>query len=245
MSDLDPPSGPRADRRAELAAGLAEVERRIAEACRAAGRPRAELTLIAVTKTYPASDVRLLAGLGVADVGENRDQEAAAKAAECADLALTWHFIGQVQTNKARSVVAYADLVHGVDRPRLVAALSRAAVAAGREVGCLVQVDLDQRADRPDRGGARPAEVPALAEALAAAPGLRLRGVMAVAPLGEDPAAAFARLADVAQAVQKEHPGADVISAGMSGDLAQAIANGATHLRVGTALLGRRKPFVR
>jgi PLP dependent protein len=236
--DPDPPAG----RAAEIAAGLAEVERRVQEACRSAGRSRDELKLIAVTKTYPAADLRLLAGLGVRDVGENRDQEAAAKAAECADLPLTWHFIGQVQTNKAKSVVAYADLIHGVDRSRLVDALSREAVRAGREVGCLVQVALD---DRPERGGARPADVPALAAALAGAPGLRLRGVMAVAPLGSDPDEAFARLFEVAQAVQKEHPGADVISAGMSGDLAQAIANGATHLRVGTALLGRRTPFVR
>ncbi|GAA1012622.1 YggS family pyridoxal phosphate enzyme [Acrocarpospora pleiomorpha] len=238
MMDPDPPAG----RRIELAAALADVERRILDACRATGRAREELTLIAVTKTYPAADLRLLAELGVRDVGENRDQEAAVKAAECADLPLTWHFIGQVQTNKARSIVSYADLIHGVDRSRLVAALSREAVRAGREVGCLVQVALD---DRPERGGARPADVPALAAALAEAPGLRLRGVMAVAPLGSDPDVAFARLFDVAQAVQKEHPGADVISAGMSGDLAQAIAKGATHLRVGTALLGRRTPFVR
>jgi hypothetical protein len=236
--DPDPPAG----RGAELAAGLADVERRILDACRATGRSREELTLIAVTKTYPADDLRLLAELGVRDVGENRDQEAAAKAAECADLPLTWHFIGQVQTNKARSIVSYADLIHGVDRSRLVTTLSREAVRAGCEVGCLVQVALD---DRPERGGARPADVPALAAALAEAPGLRLRGVMAVAPLGSDPEVAFARLFEVAQAVQKEHPGADVISAGMSGDLAQAIANGATHLRVGTALLGRRTPFVR
>ncbi|TKK77275.1 YggS family pyridoxal phosphate-dependent enzyme [Herbidospora galbida] len=226
----------------EIAAGLAEVERRITDACAAAGRSRSEITLIAVTKTYPASDVRLLAGLGVADVGENRDQEAAAKAAECADLALTWHFIGQVQTNKARSVAAYADLIHGVDRLRLAEALSREAVRAGREIGCLIQVSLDGRAGR---GGALPADVLPLADALAALPGLSLRGVMGVAPLGEDPAPAFARLYGVAQAVQKDHHHANIISAGMSGDLPQAIANGATHLRVGTALLGRRKPFVR
>ncbi|GIH74158.1 YggS family pyridoxal phosphate-dependent enzyme [Planobispora longispora] len=229
-------------RRDEIAAGLAEVEAQIAEACRAAGRAREELTLIAVSKTYPASDVRLLAGLGVRDVGENRDQEASGKARECADLALTWHFIGQLQTNKVRSVVGYADVVHSVDRPRLVAALSGEAVRAGREVTCLVQVALD---GDPGRGGARPADVAALADEVAGAPGLRLGGVMAVAPLGEEPGKAFARLWEIAQAVQDAHPGAGVISAGMSGDLAEAVANGATHLRVGTALLGRRKPFVR
>ncbi|GAA3117103.1 YggS family pyridoxal phosphate-dependent enzyme [Streptosporangium carneum] len=229
-------------RRDEIAAGLAEVEATIAQACRAAGRAREELTLVAVSKTYPASDVRLLAALGVRDVGENRDQEASVKARECADLDLTWHFVGQLQTNKARSVVGYADVVHSVDRPRLVSALSHEAVRAGREVTCLVQVALD---DDPGRGGARPVEVAALADALAAADGLRFGGVMAVAPLGEEPGRAFARLWEIAQAVRADHPGADVISAGMSGDLSEAVANGATHLRVGTALLGRRKPFVR
>ncbi|WP_449064163.1 YggS family pyridoxal phosphate-dependent enzyme [Planomonospora algeriensis] len=229
-------------RRDEIAAGLAEVEERIAEACRAAGRAREELTLVAVTKTYPASDVRLLAELGVRAVGENRDQEASAKACECADLGLSWHFIGQLQTNKVRSVVRYADVVHSVDRLRLVAALGAEAVRAGREVACLIQVALD---DDPARGGARPGDVPALADAVAATEGLRLGGVMAVAPLGEDPGRAFAGLREIARAVRETHPGADVVSAGMSGDLSEAVANGATHLRVGTALLGRRKPFVR
>ncbi|MEU4540222.1 YggS family pyridoxal phosphate-dependent enzyme [Streptosporangium sp. NPDC023825] len=229
-------------RRDEIAAGLARVEAEIAEACRAAGRRREELTLIAVSKTYPASDVRFLAELGITDVGENRDQEASAKARECAGLGLRWHFVGQLQTNKVRSVVGYADVVHSVDRPRLVAALSREALAAGRPVTCLVQVALD---GDPGRGGARPGEVEALADAVAAAEGLELGGVMAVAPLGEEAGAAFARLREIARSVQKTHPGAGVISAGMSGDISQAIANGATHLRVGTALLGRRKPFVR
>jgi pyridoxal phosphate enzyme (YggS family) len=243
-------TGPRpaGGRREEIARGLAEVERRIGEACLAAGRDRAEITLIAVTKTYPASDVRVLADLGVTQIGENRDQEAAAKARECAGLPLTWHFIGSLQTNNVRSVVSYAAMVHSVDRPRLVTALSAAAVRAGeeqghgREIGCLVQVSFD---DDPGRGGARPGDVPALAEAVARAPGLRLDGVMAVAPLGGDPGKAFAELRAIAATVQSAHPGAKIISAGMSGDLPQAIANGATHLRVGTALLGRRKPFVR
>ncbi|WP_405084624.1 YggS family pyridoxal phosphate-dependent enzyme [Microbispora sp. NBC_01389] len=238
----DLPADRQADRRAELAAALSEVERRVEEACRAAGRSRKELTLIAVTKTYPASDVRLLAGLGVSHVGENRDREAADKASACADLGLTWHFIGQLQSNKVRSVVAYAHMVHSVDRPRLVEALGREAVRAGRQVDCLIQVSLDEGTGR---GGARPEEVPALAELVAKTEGLRLRGVMAVAPLGEDPAPAFARLRAVSGRLREDYPEADVISAGMSGDIPQAIANGATHLRVGTALLGRRKPFVR
>ena len=233
---------PEPDRRDEIARALAEVERRIGEACVAAGRDRGEITLIAVTKTYPASDVRLLAELGVTNVGENRDQEAAAKARDCAGLPLTWHFIGRLQTNKARSVVSYAAMVHSVDRIRLVQALSAAAGQAGRQVDCLVQVSFD---DDPGRGGAGPEDVPALAAAVAEAPGLRLRGVMTVAPLGGDPGKAFAELRSIAETVRTEHPGATIISAGMSGDLSQAIANGATHVRVGTALLGRRKPFVR
>ncbi|WP_336209128.1 YggS family pyridoxal phosphate-dependent enzyme [Nonomuraea sp. LPB2021202275-12-8] len=235
-------TGGRGVRTEEIASGLAGVEERIGEACRAAGRDRGEVTLIAVTKTYPASDVRILSELGVRDVGENRDQEAAAKARQCADLPLTWHFVGQLQTNKVRSVVGYADVIHAVDRGRLVEVISREAVKQGREIGCLVQVALD---DDPARGGVGPADVPALAAEIDAAPGIWLGGVMAVAPLGEDPAKAFARLRDVALGVQERHPRATMISAGMSEDLADAVAHGATHVRVGTALLGRRKLFVR
>ncbi|MEU6710847.1 YggS family pyridoxal phosphate-dependent enzyme [Nonomuraea sp. NPDC046802] len=229
-------------RRDEIAAGLAEVDARIAEACHAVGRDRGEVTLIAVTKTRPAEDVRILAELGVRDVGENRDQEAAPKARELAGIPLTWHFVGQLQTNKVRSVVGYADVIQSVDRLRLVEAISREAVRQGRRVGCLLQVALD---DDPSRGGARAADLLALADEVALAEGLWLGGVMAVAPLEEDPAAAFARLRDLATRVQEQHPRATMVSAGMSGDLAQAIAYGATHVRVGTALLGRRKPFVR
>ncbi|WP_343952973.1 YggS family pyridoxal phosphate-dependent enzyme [Nonomuraea longicatena] len=230
------------DRTAEIGANLKAVEARIAAACQAAGRGRAEVTLVAVTKTYPAEDVRILAGLGVRDVGENRDQEAAVKARECAGLPLRWHFVGQLQTNKVRSVVAYADVIHSVDRPRLAEAISREAVRAGREVTCLLQVALD---DDPGRGGVRPADLPALADAVAAAGGLVLGGVMAVAPLGEEPGKAFARLAEISRSVRERHPGAAMVSAGMSGDLSEAVACGATHVRIGTALLGRRKPFVR
>jgi len=214
----------------------------MAKACEAAGRDVSELTLIAVTKTRPASDVRLLAELGVADVGENRDAEAAPKAAECADLSLTWHFVGQLQTNKAASVVRYASVVHSVDRLRLVRALGRAARGAGRIVQCLVEVSLD---GDPARGGAAAGDVAALAEALAAEEGLVLGGVMAIAPLSMPPADAFARLLASAAAVRAVRPGATVISAGMSGDLEAAVEAGATHLRIGTALLGDREPRVR
>ena len=229
-------------RRDEIAAGLAEVEERITAACRAVGRDRSEVTLIAVTKTRPADDIRILVELGVRDIGENRDQEAAPKARELAGLPLTWHFVGQLQTNKVRSVVSYADVIHSVDRSKLVAAISKEAVRQGRRIGCLVQVALD---DDPGRGGVRPDDLLALADEVALAEGVWLGGVMAVAPLGEEPAKVFARLRELATALQEQHPRATMVSAGMSGDLAEAIAYGATHVRVGTALLGRRKPFVR
>jgi len=229
-------------RREELAARLADVQGRIAKACEVAGRDAGAITLIAVTKTRPASDVRLLSELGLRDVGENRDAEAAPKAAQCSDLNLTWHFIGQLQTNKCASVVRYASVVHSVDRARLVHALGRAARRAERVIDCLVEVSLD---GDPARGGAPAGEVPALAEALEAESGLMLRGVMAIAPLGMAPAAAFARLLDSASAVRAVRPSATVISAGMSGDLEAAVEAGATHLRIGTALLGDRRPRVR
>jgi pyridoxal phosphate enzyme (YggS family) len=229
-------------RREELAARLADVRGRIAKACEVAGRDAGAITLIAVTKTRPASDVRLLSELGLRDVGENRDAEAAPKAAQCSDLHLTWHFIGQLQTNKCASVVRYASVVHSVDRARLVHALGRAARRAERVIDCLIEVSLD---GDPARGGTPAGEVPALAEVLAAESGLVLRGVMAIAPLGVAPAAAFARLLDSASAVRAVRPSATVISAGMSGDFEAAVEAGATHLRIGTALLGDRRPRVR
>ena len=192
-----------------------------------------------MTKTWPATDVRLLSDLGVADVGENRDQEAAPKHSECAGLPLRWHFIGQVQRNKAASIAAYADVVHSVDRVVLVDALDEHAGRHGRKITALVQVALD---DTTGRGGVPVDQVLELAAAVAASGWLTLGGVMAVAPLGADPDAAFARLATVAADVQRAHPGATVVSAGMSGDLDAAIRHGATHLRIGTALLGHRSP---
>jgi PLP dependent protein len=229
-------------RREELAVRLAAVRERISAACAAAGRKPQDVTLIAVTKTFPASDVRLLNGLGVTDFGENRDAEAAPKAVQCADLDLVWHFIGQLQTNKAASVARYATFVHSVDRLRLIHALGTAARHAGRVIECLIEVSLD---GDPDRGGAPAGQVPGLAEALVAETGLVLAGVMAIAPLGLPPADAFASLLDSAAAVRAVRPAATVISAGMSGDLEAAIAAGATHVRIGTALLGDRGARVR
>ncbi|MBB4980023.1 MULTISPECIES: YggS family pyridoxal phosphate-dependent enzyme [Streptomyces] len=233
------------DRKSELAANLAAVEERIAAACAAAGRPREEVTLIVVTKTYPASDVRLLHELGVRHVAENRDQDAAPKAAACADLDLTWHFVGQLQTNKVRSVVGYADVVQSVDRLKLVSSLSAAAEKEGRELGCLIQVALDaESGERGDRGGVAPDGVEELAAAVDAAPGLRLAGLMTVAPLAGEYAgrqrAAFDRLMDLSTVLRATRPAANMVSAGMSADLEEAVAAGATHVRVGTAVLGVR-----
>jgi len=233
------------DRRDELAANLAKVEERIAAACAAAGRKRDEVTLIVVTKTYPASDVRRLAELGVRHVAENRDQDAAPKAAECADLPLSWHFVGQLQTNKVRSVVGYADVVQSVDRARLVTALSKEAERSGRELGCLIQVALDAGVSgRGERGGVGPGGVGELADLVAASPGLRLDGLMTVAPLTGEYAGrqqeAFGRLMDLSTDLRRAHPAANMVSAGMSADLEQAVAAGATHVRVGTAVLGVR-----
>ena len=243
---MSQPAAPGQDpaRRAELADRLHRVRERIGAACAAAGREPAELTLIAITKTRPASDVRLLYELGQRDFGENRDQEAAPKAAQCADLPITWHFVGQLQTNKAPSVVGYADVVQSVDRLRLVRALGTAARRQERVLTCLIQVSLAGTADDPGRGGAPLGQVPALAEGLAAEEGLVLGGIMAVAPLGVPAAHAFAGLAPASAAVRAVRPSATIISAGMSGDLEEAVAAAATHLRIGTALLGDRRPPV-
>lgn len=227
-----------ASRRDEIAARLGEVHARIRSAMAAAGRTD-EPALVVVTKFFPATDVDLLADLGVTAIGENRDQEAAAK---CAQLAhrdrLTVHFIGQLQSNKAASVARYADVVQSVDRAKVVRALDRGALQAGRRLEVTVQVNLDEV---QGRGGVAPGEAGSLADLVAGSEALTLRGVMAVAPLGGDPRAAFARLREVADGIRADHPGATWVSAGMSGDLEAAVAEGATHLRVGSAILGSRE----
>jgi hypothetical protein len=257
-------------RAAELSRNLAATRNRIAAACAAAGRDPAEITLIAVTKTYPADDVLALARLGLTDFGENRDQEAAPKAdaVAAAGQPVTWHFIGQLQTNKAHSVARYADLVHSVDRVRLARALGAAARAAARELTCLVQVsleagdldagdlgtgDADGRALIAEetaghaaqaRGGVPPAMLGEVAAAIEAEEGLTLGGLMAVAPRFADPRGAFVPLRQLSDVVRSVNPSATIVSAGMTGDLEAAIECGATHLRIGTALLGDRKPPV-
>lgn len=235
----------------ELMENLARVHERIDHAVAKAGRAdRPEL--IVVTKNFPAEDVVRLYELGVRDVGENRDQEAAPKAVEVTELLqgaevepadpLRWHFVGQLQSNKAKSVIRYAHAVHSGDRLSLIKALRRS--AAGRqgpeaELDCLIQVDLSA-APEPGRGGASPADVLTLAQALTEAPGLRPAGIMAVAPVGHPAEQAFARLADLSAQLRVEYPGAHAISAGMSADLEEAVAAGATHLRIGRDVLGKR-----
>lgn len=216
----------------------------MADASVRAGRDPQSVTLIAVTKTRPVTDVAALARLGVLDLGESKDQEASAKVTQAVDLGLPplrWHLVGRLQTNKAKSVARYAHAVHSVDRPKLARALADAAGAAERPIDVFVQISLD---DDPDRGGVSVAKLPALADEVASRPELRLRGVMAVPPIGADPGDAFARLRALSSQVQHDHPGADAISAGMSDDFEAAIAHGATHVRVGSALLGRRDPRV-
>ena len=222
-------------RRAELAANLQELRERIAHACEMAHRDPAGVELIAVTKTWPVEDVRMLCDLGLRDFGENRDQEASAKAARFAELddrPVRWHFIGQLQSNKAKSVVRYAHMVHTVDRPGLADALRKAATAP---LDCLLQVSLDGDADR---GGVVRAELRELAHRIEDP--LRLRGVMAVAPLGMDPDRAFEQVAGMHQELLAFAPAATIRCIGMSDDFTHAIAHGATHIRVGSALLGHR-----
>lgn len=241
-------------REQELAQRLGEVRARIDAACEAAGRPRDEVTLIAVTKFFPASDVHILTELGVRHIGESRDQEAGDKVASLPpDVReqLQVHFVGQLQRNKARNVAGYADLVHSVDRARLVGVLDSGRARAREEgqasdpLGVLIQVDLGE-GEQAGRGGVAPDRIDQLADVVGESDHLELRGVMAIAPLGLDEAgvrAAFTRLVAVSEHLRqagRTPSGATLVSAGMSGDLELAVSAGATHLRVGTAILGSR-----
>ncbi|UYY82939.1 YggS family pyridoxal phosphate-dependent enzyme [Arthrobacter sp. YA7-1] len=247
MSEVFPTAESRPDdsRTAELRERLAVVRRRISAATTAAGRSE-EPQLIVVSKFHPAADVARLAALGVTDVGENRDQEASAKFAELAGLPVRWHFIGQLQSNKAKSVAKYAFSVQSIDRPQLAEALALAKAVArqqsetGRpDLDCYIQVNLEHDGGA-HRGGAAPSDVERLAGSIATASGLRLAGVMAVAPLGAPPEAAFEKLAAISTDLRKLHPDAAGISAGMSQDLEAAVQFGATHLRIGSDILGSR-----
>ena len=225
------------ERRQELERNLAEAQQRIAQACIAAGRARNEVQLVAVTKTWPAEDVVRLCDLGVRHFGESREQEGHAKWGDVQgprelEEPIVWHFVGRLQSNKAARIGEWADVIHSVDRESVLGPLTR----AGRHLEALIQVSLD---GDPTRGGVRVDQLVGLAEAIVAS-GLVLRGVMGVAPLGVDPRPAFELLRAASESLQVEHPDARWISAGMSGDLEEAIACGATHVRLGTSILGSR-----
>ena len=239
---MSAPLDPR--RRAELVSALAAVRGRLVDACTSVGRDVHSVTMVAVTKGFPASDVLDLAALGISDFGESRDQEARAKISELdravpvwTPEAARWHFVGKLQTNKCRSIARYSAVVHSVDRAEVVAALEAGAARAEREIDVFAQVSLD---GDPARGGVVADSLASLADQIAESPSLRLLGVMAIAPLGVDPDQAFERLAVISAELRERHPGAVSISAGMTADFEAAIRNGATHVRVGTALLGRR-----
>jgi pyridoxal phosphate enzyme (YggS family) len=236
------------ERRVELAANLAAVRERIAAACAAAHRDPADVRLLAVTKTFPAVDVALLADLGLADFAENRDADAAAKTVELAALRpgspVRWTMVGRLQRNKTRSVSEWADEVQSVDSGRLADALQHAVALSldrakrSAPMDVLIQASID---GDPDRGGCPLPELFALSDHIAGLDALRLRGVMAVAPLGMPAEQAFDRLASAVARLRTDHPAATCLSLGMSGDLEQAITYGSTCVRVGTALLGGRR----
>lgn len=218
-----------------LGSRLDAVRDSVADACRGAGRDPSEVTTIVVTKFHPAELVRQLHALGVRDFGENRHQEAREKAQATADLELRWHFVGQLQSKKARQARVYASVIHSIDRPSLVEALA----SDDDALQCFVQLNLT---DDPHRGGVADSELERMVEFVLATQGLDLQGVMAVAPIDEEPRRAFARVRAASERIRALAPAAKFISAGMSADFPEAIAEGATHLRIGTAITGNRPP---
>jgi pyridoxal phosphate enzyme (YggS family) len=216
-----------------IAERLASVQSTIADAVRSAGRREEDITTIVVTKFHPVSTLRQLHSLGLRDFGENRHQEAAVKASELSDLDIRWNFIGQLQSNKAKSALEYASVIHSLDRLSLVAALER----TGRPVDGFIELNLTED---PGRGGVQPVDLPQFAEATLATGTIRILGVMAVAPLGADPRRTFARVREHSETLLRVSPDSRLLSMGMSGDYVEAILEGATHLRIGTAITGNR-----
>ena len=216
----------------ELSSNLDSIRARIGAAVQGSGRNPDEVTLIVVTKTFPASDVQILYDLGVRDFGENRDQEASVKSLELPDDC-RWHFQGQIQSNKLKSIAEWADVLHSIDD--ISHARKMNSLVAEKDV--FVQVSLD---NLPNRGGVLPNLLPDFLEEVSVLANLNLRGLMAVAPLGEEPARAFSRLKELSDQVVRVHPKAHEISAGMSNDFEAAIAQGATHIRIGSQILGVR-----
>jgi len=221
-----------------LSGRLETVRAGVAEAMSAAGRRHNDITLIVVTKFHPDTLVRELHGLGVRDFGENRHQDAAPKAAALADLDLRWNFVGQLQSKKTRAVLEYARVLHSVDRASVIDAITAATAGDGSgRIDAFIQLNLT---DDPARGGVAPSEVESLTERVLQSPGITLAGVMAVAPLGVDPRSAFATVRAASERVRTLAPDASGLSMGMSADYREAILEGATHLRIGTAITGNR-----
>jgi len=221
-------------RELEIAAALAAVERQISAAAAKAGRDRSEITLIAVTKTYPASDVEILRNLGVQNFGENRNEEGVAKSAQVSG---TWHFQGQVQSRKLRDIATWASYVHSLDSAEHVEKLSRIATEIGREISIFLQLSLD---GAPDRGGVIKSELVALADSVANLPQIKLVGLMCVPPVEYEHERAFSEIAEIHRGFLGNFPAATFLSAGMSSDYEIAISHGATHLRIGSQILGSR-----
>jgi pyridoxal phosphate enzyme (YggS family) len=220
------------NRREELSANLNAVKSRISVAAQSAGRSAEEITLIVVTKTFPASDAQILYELGVRDFGENRDQEASVKSTELPDDC-RWHFQGQIQSNKLKSIANWADVLHSIDD--IAHANKLNSLVTSKDI--FIQVSLD---NQPNRGGVLPDLIPDFLEEISAFSNLKIRGLMAVAPLEEEPVIAFQRLKALSDRVVKMQPKAHEISAGMSNDFEAAISQGATHIRIGSQILGVR-----
>ena len=221
-------------RELEIATALANVEERISKAAAAAGRERSEITLIAVTKTYPATDVEILRNLGVKNFGENRSDEGLEKSEL---IPATWHFQGQVQGRKLKDIALWASFIHSIDSSDHIAKLSRICSERDRKISIFLQLSLDEA---PDRGGVRAEQLTQLAEQVTSDTNLHLAGLMCVPPVEYEFDRAFSEIADVHETFKKGFPDAAGLSAGMSSDFEVAIAYGATHLRVGSEILGSR-----
>lgn len=226
-------------RQEEIFQNYQKIQNRINDACKRSGRNTSEITIIAITKTYPAKDIDLLKNLGIEHVGENKDQEASHKFQEVTNR-FTWHFVGQLQTNKVKSVVQYADFIHSVDRLSLVKEIQKMSQKINKIQKVLIQIDLDDSQDDENRGGVNPANLTELAQEISNCPNLELAGLMSVAPLNMVSKEAFIKLSKIQQEFLKSYPLAKMLSAGMSEDLEEAVSHGATHLRIGSALLGER-----
>jgi PLP dependent protein len=219
-------------RKAEITRNLQEVKERIKSAANSVNRDPAEIQLIVVTKTFPISDIEILRELGETNFGENRDQEAGPKAEM---ISATWHFQGQIQSNKIKSICQWADVIHSISSEKEILKFAQ----SERKHQLFLQVSLD---GQEGRGGANPADLAQLADLVNESNNLELLGLMAVAPLGVEPDKAFADLAQINQGFAGQFPNSKFLSAGMSGDFEAAIKNGATHIRVGSSILGSRSP---